>query len=271
MQTENKRNNTHTVKSPLQKTGFPAKCFFLNLGAFTILLLTACSPLPTIQSPHIHSQFAIGSSIKTSGNFDGNIADEAVKSQKKFVVDETVPFFLSLGFANRVEISGMGFPYLVYGMMWQGNVKVALFDIGEGNFQNLAAAIFIGSSGYNGEHDKILNYYGGISASTTARLGVHEFEFIAQSSLAKEKYTWFDGQNDQHTIYWLQPALGIIYTPGTQRIVEFNLGLNYSIPVKSDVYWNSYDMNSQLTTTSYTNKASGGLAFIGELRFNIVR
>jgi hypothetical protein len=243
---------------------------FLIAMVSVVVPLVACSPIPLIQSPRIDSKFAVSGSIKTSGiNNSINFADEDIRKKDRFVVDETIPMFITIGIRNRVEFSGVIFPYYVYGPLWQGNAKVNLFDIGKANFKNLASALFIGSTGYYGEHEDKLSYYGGMSLGTIVKTGIGEFEFVAQSSISNEREHSFES-SDRYNIDWLQPALGIICKPGRQQLLQLNAGINYSYPLRSDVLYTLYDQPAY-SIERLTNTAHGGFSVLTELKLTIIR
>jgi hypothetical protein len=191
------------------------------------IALVRCSPIPLIQSPRIDSKFAINASIKNSGVSGINSAEPDIRSKQRFVADERIPVFISIGIRDRVELSGVVFPYWLYGLMWQGNVKVALFDLNrEKRFGNLAAALFSGSTGYGGEHENKTNVYGGLSAGSQVPAGPGSLELVLQTSVSYEHEVEFEN-TDWFTIYWLQPAFGIVYRPVKRGLMEFSLGCNY--------------------------------------------
>lgn len=243
---------------------------YFFLSSIPVLILLKCSPIPLIQSPRITSRFAVSTSIKTSGELNTNRAEPEIRSKKRFVVDEKNPFFITLGFHNRLELSGVVLPYIRYGVIWQGNIKLALFTLGEEQrFRNMAAALFAGTAGYKGEHEDKSNYYAGLSIGSVTRCGPGEVELVVQSSASYEEEIGFE-DNGRYTIYWLQPAFGIIYRPEKLRIIELNFGINYSHPIKSDITCITSYYPTTISTRSH-NTANGGIAFLGELRFNLVR
>jgi hypothetical protein len=230
-------------------------------------LLIGCSPIPLIQSPRIDTKLAVSASIKNSGVNNVNTAEESIRKKEKFIVDEKVPCFFTVGIKNRFEFSCMVFPYLYYGMMWQGNAKANIFDIGTSDFKNLASAIFVGSAGYYGEHEKVATWYGGLSFGTLAHIGSCEFEFVAQASGSYEKEISFESK-DQFYLYWLQPAIGIVCKPLKEHLLQVSAGVNYSYPLKSDVFYTRFNYPAP-DDLLHTTSASGGYSFVGEVRFDI--
>jgi hypothetical protein len=234
------------------------------------LFIVGCSPVPLIQSPRITPGFSIGASMKYSGPHSDNSAEEMIRTKKTFIADERIPAVISIGIKDRIEISGMAAPYLWYGYLWTGNLKLKCIETGNGNFKNIASAIFVGSTGYYGEHEEMSNYYGGISASTMLHYLKSDIELVIQTSYAKEWKQAFE-LRDNYWIHWLQPAAGIIINPFENNWAYLSFGLNYSYPLKSTVnYYINFDFDSN-EKKQLINSASGGFTFLGEIKVNLSR
>jgi hypothetical protein len=227
-----------------------------------MLLLMACSPIPLIQDPHCDSEVSISTSIKRTRAGAGDGLD---RKREKFVVEDVTPLFVTIGIAKRFEFSGSVAPYFIYGLLYYSNIKVKLLDIGRSDFRNLAAALFVGGSGYNGEHEDKLHVYGGLSLGTTAHLGATELGFVAQASYSREDENDLEIP-DRYRIYWIQPAFGIVCKPGKKRFFQLSTGINYSYARKSEIVLS--DFSHTPIQSRYLNTIKGGLCFVGEIRFN---
>jgi hypothetical protein len=236
-----------------------------------IISLTACSPIPLIQSPRIKPGLSVSASIKESGVIKAAYTDERTKQKRYFATHELLPASFAIGIARRLELSGMAFPY-PYPMsfhfpppnwLWSGNAKLNLFDIGKGNF---ATAVFGGTNGYYGEHEDVFNYYAGASCGTMANVANTDIEFVLQSSYSVEKKISLE-YRENYRIVWVQPAVGMIVHPGWLELVHIGIGANYSHPIRSRVEYRNLDARENSVAI---NSAGGGFTFLGEVKISIL-
>jgi hypothetical protein len=210
-------------------------CRLLAAGLFA-LLAVSCAPVATIQSARVTSVFSVSPAAVYSPTrytlYVGG-AESMVYRPLNTVTDEMgrlgmLPR-LSLGIARRVEVSAFLVPMLgEYIYNFGANVKINVIDIGEDRaFRNIAAALFAGGSGLQGEWDRFLFGRGGLIVGTHMPAGGGDLEFVFMPA-------YFQNTADTHPgeapgIFLkergLDLSLGALYWPGKKRIIQFNLGV----------------------------------------------
>ncbi len=207
------------------------KLFLSFLPAVITAIMCNCSPVPMLQSPRVKSNFSIGTNLifdqyyvnwfvnaPISRNYGNHSSADTINRCWDYNVKEPHinPYWVKFGIHKRVEIGGMVLPYLWYGYIINGNLKVFLFEHGSPSyFRNVSYALFGGGNATRGEWDKETAAYIGAIFGTRHSGKHQEIEFILQPSYYQQKLHSYpdDGAQEIGNIDGLQLNFGTIFTP----------------------------------------------------------
>ncbi len=162
-----------------------------------IMMSIGCSPVPMIQSAHVHS------AVKTGFNVTGG-----------HNIEDFNPYYTAFGIKDRVELTASFYPRIVGA---SANIKIFIAERGnEGLFRNIAAAVFSGGKLSSGILDKCKSANAGIIVSTIDHGYNGDMELVFQPSFYRLVDRGHDLE-DHYRVDGLHLNCGTIFTIDPNR------------------------------------------------------